>query len=488
MEIRNVWRVIKRASIQRGRRLVKLKWVFNVKRTGLFKVRLIACGYSQVLGVDFTESHAPVINDVSWCILIIAMFVWKLNAKIIDVLTAFLHGDLEEDIYMECREVHEKDEALHLLHLIHGLVQSARQHYLKFVAKLRSMGFKGGYPDPCLTTRKNENGICFIAIWIDDSLLVGHPKAIQQTIEDLKREGFDLKLDGSLDDYLSCEITFDKNKNVGWIHQPHLLVKLGKKFGEFVKDLQVCKTPGTPGLGTLRNLKTIVDVDKYSMYWSGVGMLLYLVKNTHLDIANAVRKLSKALDCPSPAAHKEMLRVIKFALDTRSLVAPTDLIDDKWIIVAFSDSDFGGDKETRISIAGFILYLMGVPISWRSKNMKSVTLSSSEAEYVALSKAAKEIKFVYQLLIGIGMKVKLPIVVRVDNLGAIFMSENVLVSQGTKHVDIRHRFVREFVFEEFIKVIFVKTENNDSDIFMKNLGGASHEHHSSKMIIEKGKM
>ena len=468
VEIRKVWRVIKRASIPNGRRLVKSKWIFDIKRSGLFKVRLVACGYSQIPGVDFTESYAPVINDVSWRILIIAMLVWKLEAKIIDVSTAFLYGDLEEDIYMKCREVHGEDEALHLLHSIYGLVQSARRYYLKFTKKLKKFGFTGGYPDPCLMSRINDNGICFIAIWVDDSLLVGHPNAIQQTIDDLQREGFDLKLDGSLDDYLSCEITFDRKKNVGWIHQPHLLTKLEKKFGDYVKDLQVYKTPGTPGLGCLRNPKTTVDENKHAIYRSGVGMLLYLVKHTRPDIANAVRELSKALDCPSPAAYKEMLRVIKFVLDTRGLaikMAPVDLIENEWIVIAYSDSDFAGDKETRISIAGFILYLMGVPISWKSKGQKSVTLSSTEAEYVALSEVAKEVKFVYQLLDGMGMKVKLPIVIRVDNLGAVFMSENVSVSQRTKHVDVRYRFVQEFVFDGFIKVIFVKTENNDSDIF-----------------------
>ena len=491
VEVRKVWRVIDRASIPKGRRLVKSKWVFDLKRSGLFKVRLVACGYSQIPGVDFTESYAPVINDVSWRILIIAMLLWRLEAKIIDVSTTFLYGDLEEDIYMKCHEVHGKDEALHLKHSIYGLVQSARQYYLKFTRKLRNLGFAGGYPDPCLMTRKNENGICFIAIWVDDSLLVGHEKAIQQTIDDLQREGFELKIDGSLDDYLSCEITFDRERNVGWIHQPHLITKLEKVFGKFVKGLQVYKTPGTPGLATLRNAKTTVDAEKHAMYRSGVGMLLYLVKHTRPDIANAVRELSKALDCPSPAAYKEMLRVMKFVLDTRSLaikVAPVGLIEDEWIVVAYSDSDFGGDKETRISIAGFILYLMGVLISWRSKGQKSVTLSSSEAEYVALSEAAKEVKFVYQLLVSMDMKVKLPIVVHVDNLGAVFMSENVSVSQRTKHVDIRYRFVQEFVLDRFIKVIFVRTEDNDSDIFTKNLGGDLHERHSKKMIVEKGKM
>jgi len=178
-------------------------------------------------------------------------------------------------------------------------------------------------------------------------------------------------------------------------------------------------------------------------------------------------------------------------LDTRSLankVALVDLINDKWIVVAFSDSDFGGDKETRISVAGFILHLMGVPMSRRNKGQKSVTLSSSEAEYVALSQAANEMKFFYQLLTNMGITNKLPIVVRDDNLGAVFMSENVLVSQRAKNVDIRNRFVQEFVLNEFLKMIFVKIENNDSDIFTKNLGGDLHERHSKMMIVERGKL
>ena len=491
VDVRKVWRVVKRASIPKGRRLVKSKWIFDIKRNGLFKVRLVACGYSQIPGVDFTESYAPVINDVCWRILIIAMLVQKLEAKIIDVSTAFLHGDLDEDIYMLCKEVHGEDEALLLLHAIYGLVQAARRFYLKFKEKLRKIGFEGGYPDPCLMVRRNENGICFIAIWVDDSLLVGHEKAIQQAIDDLQKEGFDLSLDGSLDDYLSCQITFDKKKGLAWIHQPHLITKLGEKFGKYTNNLQVYRIPGTPGLGTLRNSESVVDLEKHKIYRSGVGMLLYLVKYSRPDIANAVRELSKALDSPSYGAYKEMLRVVKFVLDTKNLgikMAPTLLVNDEWNIVGFSDSDFGGDKETRISVTGFIIYCMGVPISWKSKGQKTVALSSSEAEYIALSEAAKEIKFVYQILISLNFSVKLPIIVHVDNLGAIFMSENVSVSTRTKHVDIRYRFVQEFVFDGFLKINFVRSKGNDADIFTKNLGGDSFSGHSRKLVIEKGKV
>ena len=490
MEKREVWTVIKRSKMPKDRRCVKSKWVFDIKRSGIFKVRLVACGYTQIPGVDFTDSFAPVINDVSWRILILAMLVWNLDAKIIDVETAFLLGDLEEEIYMVCRDVHDEDEVLLLRHSIYGLVQAARQYYKKFICALRELGFKGGYPDPCLMTRHSDDGIVFIAIWVDDSLLVGDKVAIDKTIEDLRGKGFTLKVEGSLKDYLSCEITLDKGKGVGWIHQPHLVDKLENKFGEMVKSMQDYRTPGTPGQHILRNMEAKVDADKHALYRSGVGMLLYLVKHSRPDIANAVRELTKALDGPSMAAYKEFLRVVKHTIDTKQLalkikpIKPKD--DGSWTIVVYCDSDYAGDRETRVSIAGFIIYLLGVPISWKSKGMKSVTLSSSEAEFVALSEAAKEIKFVYQVLLSMGVRVETPIVVRVDNIGAIFMAENVAVSQRTKHIDVRYRFVQEFVMDGFLKIIFVRTAENDADIFTKNLSGDLHEKHREKMVVMKG--
>ena len=140
-----------------------------------------------------------------------------------------------------------------------------------------------------------------------DTKNFGHEKAIQEAINDLKNEGFDLTLYETLDDYLSCEISFDRKKNMAWIHQSYLITKLIKKFGEHTKGLQVYKIPGTPGFGTLRNPKGVVDPENHKIYRSGVGMLLYFVKYSRPHLANAVRELSKALDSPSSAAYKEML-------------------------------------------------------------------------------------------------------------------------------------------------------------------------------------
>jgi hypothetical protein len=421
--------------------------------------------------------------------LIILILTEDLEAKIIDVETAFLLGDLEEEIYMLCPEVHSENEVLLLLHSIYGLVQAARQYYKKFTSSLRKIGFKGGYPDPCLMYQETPYGICYIAMWVDDCLLVGKPKAIDMTINDIQSLKYTLKVEGSLRDYLSCEITLDKSTKTGWIHQPHLVSKLESSFGEQVMKLQSYATPGTPGTGILRNVESRLTAEKHKQYRSGVGMLLYLVKHSRPDLANAVRELTKALDAPSEAAYKEMLRVIKFVMQTKdtALRIKPDLTDrsEKWTMIAYSDSDYAGEKETRISVAGFILYIMGVPISWKSKGMKMVTLLSSEAEYVALSEAAKEVKFIYQLLESIGIRVSLPIVIRVDNIGAIFLSENVAVSQRTKHIDVRYRFVQEFVLDEFIKVEFVSTADNDADIFTKNLSNDLFHRHSSKMVGNK---
>ena len=165
-------------------------------------------------------------------------------------------------------------------------------------------------------------------------------------------------------------------------------------------------------------------------------MLLYLVKHSRPDIANAVRELSKSMDKATPAAMKELFRVIKFVIDTEHhglKIEPSKTSSDGlWQMVDYCDSDYAGDKNTRRSVSGMILYVMGVTVLWRSKAQQSVTLSSAEAEYVSLSESAKEIKFVYQILTTMDIKVKTPIIVNVDNIGAIFMSEKNFNSKQSK--------------------------------------------------------
>ena len=149
----------------------------------------------------------------------------------------------------------------------------------------------------------------------------------------------------------------------------------------------------------------------------------------------------------------------------------------KWALKALSDSDFASDKESRLSFLGYIIYFYGIPISWRSKGMKTVVLSTTEAEYMVLSEVVKELKFIVQLLQTMNIEVKLPITVYVDNVGAIWLCNNRTTSNRTKHIDIRTSFVQEYQEDGKIIIKFVKSEDNEADIFTKNTTNVIFQNH-----------
>ena len=161
---------------------------------------------------------------------------------------------------------------------------------------------------------------------------------------------------------------------------------------------------------------------------------------------------------------------------------PTDTNNNTWEMRAFCDSDYAGDKAGRKSISGFVIYIQGCLISWKSRSQKSVTLSSTEAEYVAISEMCAEIMFLKQVLEFLKIKVVLPIIVRVDNVGAIYLAQNAVSGPRMKHVDIRYHFVQDYIEDGIVKIVFVKSEENDSDIYTKNLGEELFHKHSGKYI------
>jgi hypothetical protein len=273
--------------------------------------------------------------------------------------------------------------------------------------------------------------------------------------------------------------------------QPHLLTRLNQKFGEEIKDMRKFMTSGTPRFKIQRSIEDVevLDSENQKNYCSGVGMLLYLTKYSRPDISNIVRELSKCMDAASWGSYQELLRGIKFVDDTKSfgLKVQPRLDDDlEWNLKIFCDSDWAGDPETRISVTGFMIYLLDVPVCWRSKLQKGVTMSSTEAEYVPISEAFKEVKFVYYLLCDLHIKVKLPIVVKTDNIGAIFMSENASTGVRTRHVDTWYHFVLKFIEEGFIKVEFVRSVENDADIFTKNVSHDLYVKHTRKFLADAG--
>lgn len=222
-------------------------------------------------------------------------------------------------------------------------------------------------------------------------------------------------------------------------------------------------------------------------YHSGISMLLFLVKYSKPDLANTIRELSKMMMNPILYASKELKRVIKYIFDTKSFRLKLELIpmnpEKQFEVKLFSNSDWAGDKESRTSVTGFcVFFLQGCAMSWKSKKQNIICLSSSEAKLIALSEAIKKIRFIYEVLTSIKIVVKTPIVCHIDNVGTIFIAENGQATPKSKYMNIKAKFVIQFVVNKFIKVIFVKSEDNFSDIFIKNIQSKILDKHNGKFL------
>ena len=278
---RGVWRKIDKMKIPENRRLIGNKWVFKIKRDGTYRARLVALGYSQIPGVDFTDNFAPVAHDVSFKIALARMMVEKLDSLVMDVETAFLYGDIkEEEIFMKSPVGMEEidpgsspEDCFQLKKGIYGLCQAARQFWKKFVETIKkeSFGFTVSLADPCMLFKENNLGICIIIMYVDDMLVIGKKEQIQEFATMIQKE-FSVKIQHNLADYLGCEFHMNKERTKGWLGQPSIIKSLEQKFGEKAMKARLSLTPGTPRFiaRRLENEEDKVNAQDHETYRSGV--------------------------------------------------------------------------------------------------------------------------------------------------------------------------------------------------------------------------
>ena len=491
---RKVWRHTSRNKVPTDRRIIGNKWVFKRKRNGVYRARLVGLGYAQIPGVDHKDNFSPVIAEITFrCVLVLVLLNgWRM--EIVDVVTAFLYGDLEETIYMTIPEGLDKytderygeDDCVILDKSIYGLVQAARQFHKKLLHVMtKEMNFEKCKADECLLYRKDATGTVIVCIYIDDTLCAGDDSAIEIFKQEL-RVHFDTKEEGLMEEYVGCKVRREKG-NALIMYQDDLLLKIQKHFGNDITNIRNYEIPAGTGERVVRSKEGLIDKEAQSRYRSGVGMLLFLVKYSRPDIANAVRELSKANDGATENHMRMLLRVIKYVLITQNKVLHfkvRDNQDRKRIVRGFSDSDWAGDKDDRRSVTGYCIYFMDCLVAWKSRAQKNVTLSSSEAEYVAISEICSEIKFIKMILNFLHVEIEQPIKIYCDNVGAIFMSHNAKSGARTKHIDIKYHFIREQVENGTVEIVFVRSEENDADIFTKNVGKSPFVNHSNKFMKE----
>lgn len=485
-------------NLPSGRKGLGMKWVFKKKKNGVYRSRLVAKGYDQLAGIDFQYNFAPVVNDTTVKILLGLWLKKGYKTLLVDVKTAFLYGRLEEELYAKIPEGYERFlkeefgetidyEYLLLEKTIYGLVQAARAWWKEFIRVLtKEMNFRQFENDNCLLRKVDENGFIAIGVYVDDNFVIGDDKAIEAFLIDIK-DHFEITTT-EVEDFIGC--TIEKGDGHLELHQPDLIKKMMREFGREIDGMKKYETPAPNGFKVIKTEddETKLGSDEQTRYRMGVGSLLYLVKHSRPDLSNSTRELSKAMDGANKAQYKMMLRAIKYVKDTEDLrlrIQPDERTEKKWSIKAYSDSDFAGDVDGRKSVSGYVIYMDGMPISWRSKGQKSVSLSSTEAEYMAVSEVTMELLFIHGVMKFLGMEQKLPMIVNVDNVGAIYLAQSATTSNRTKHIDVRYHFVREFIEDGIVKIIFVRSEENDADIFTKNLGGELYGTHRTSVM--KGK-
>ena len=247
-------------------------------------------------------------------------------------------------------------------------------------------------------------------------------------------------------------------------------------------------TPAASGT-TLTGKGEPVSVDEatHRDYRKGVGKLIHLGKYTKSEILNAVRELSRFGSNPNPAHYKAMLRCMRYCVSTKEqglLLKPTGRWDGKdknykFRIRGRSDSTFASCPETKRSVSGWSCYLNDAPYVRKSKMQKFVTLSVTEAECVAGTSCVQDMIYGKNFLESMGLQVELPMVLEMDNKGGVDIFNSWSIAGNTRAVSIRFAYIRELKEAGILEIKWIKGEDNESDLFTKNLDGPAFKRHAS---------
>jgi hypothetical protein len=230
------------------------------------------------------------------------------------------------------------------------------------------------------------------------------------------------------------------------------------------RPAQEASTPGYPGKTLTKNEGEMVMLDEYR---SLTGKIMYLTTKIAPELSNAARELAQHMSNPGEEHWKALERAVGYVATTKgkglTYRAPKTLRP-----IMFADSNYATNEDNRRSVTGNLYTIGGSLVNWMSKTQSTVTLSSTEAEYVSLATCAQELRFTQMILEEIAEPLG-PGIIYEDNVGAIFLVKNKQVSQRTKHIDVRHHYVRELYEKKQLEVRFIRSEENHADLLTKNL-------------------
>lgn len=479
------WDVVERPA---NVNVVDSKWVFRLKKDAKgrvikWKARLVARGFTQVQGVDYFETFAPVarLASIRFILAVAARNDWEIN--MFDFHSAYLNGVLSdgETIYMEQPPYHEvADRSRYVVKLrksLYGLKQAGRRWYDTLCVALGRIGFRRSLADPAVFFIHVGDDVAILFIHVDDTTITGSSTHLVEELEQEIGKSFDITHLGPVSWLLGLAITRDRAKRTLSISQEAYINSIVRRF-----NLEDAKPISAPIDANTRLMKTDCPEsteDKQNMkeipYREVIGALNWVAVGSRPDVAFIVSQLAEFLVNPGRIHWEAAKRVIRYLKSTKELKL-TYGADERRGFEGFTDAD-GATQDHRHAISGFAVLLDGGAVSWSSKKQELVTLSTMEAEYVGATHAAKELIWFRNLIGEIFRPLGYPTTLHSDNQSAIALAN----SDGqfharSKHIDIRYHFIKFSIQDGSIVLIFRPTEDMIADILTKPLPLIKHKY------------
>jgi hypothetical protein len=459
-----------------GVKPIPVKWIFKVKKDASgqferFKARLVVKGFRQKEGIDYQEVFAPVSKFTTVRALLAKAAAEDLELQQIDIKTAFLHGELEEDIYMEQPVGYEEGKpglVCKLNKSLYGLKQAPRAWYTRLTKELELIGFVPSAADPSLFTLDNKASTVYLLIYVDDILIAGKDKEAVDYIkgELLTRfEGRDL---GEVTSYLGINLTRDRANKEIKVDQTAMINTIIKEFG--MDEAKTRTIPLSPATKMTKDEGELIDKEQFP-YGTLVGKLMFLAVSTRPDIAYSVGTLARFISEPTLTHWQAAKGVVRYLAHTKD--RGITFRGSQLELTGFCDADYAGDVDTRKSTTGYVFTLNGGAISWNSKRQPTVAASTTEAEYMSAAAAVKEGLWLRKLLSSLDIPVA-TVHILCDNQSAIKLLKNPIFSARSKHIDVAHHFARERVQSKEVTFHYVPTTEMAADMLTKVLPISKH--------------
>ena len=467
-----------------GRQAIDSMWLYDYKYDAngnieRYKARLVAKGYSQLEGIDYHETFAPVMKYKSLRMILALTAIMDLELVQMDVVTAFLNADIKEQVYMKQPQGYEQGQNLVclLLKALYGTKQAPHDWNEVLNSFMLSIGFKRCVSDSCIYVRTTKtNSVILIGLFVDDLPIAYHKRDEAEWLE-LKSKfmsRFKMKDLGECKLILGMRVTRNRSKRTLKLDNQVKIEQL-LSVGERTKWSSVPTPESTIKLqATPEEEQGLVDIH---LYKSIVGSLNYLVQATRPDIAHAVNVVGRYASNPGPAHMMAVKRILRYLAGTAHqglLYSGGDyaVTSQPLEITTWTDADWGGDLGDRKSTTGYLVKVNQCPVTWATKKQPTVALSTAEAEYMGIGCGVQEALWICQLLREmLGHEaVRTPSTILCDNQAVLAITKDDKHHQRTKHIDIKHHFVRDHVKNNDIIIKWIPTQQQQADLFTKGLG------------------